>query len=97
MRYMLPVSRLVNKLLEAEVAEKRDGELTFTSSFGGYLLCSMVYYCNTANVGTHQGWREILADFEPSLADLSPEEIEAMVILMDYYLNHAEHGTADLR
>lgn len=97
MRYMLLVSRLVDKLLEAQVAEKRDGELTFTSSFGGYLLCSMVYYCNTASAGTLQSWREILADFEPSLADLPAEEVEATVMLLDYYLNHTEQGASDWR
>lgn len=93
---MLLVNRLVDKLLEAHVAEKRDGELTFTNSFGGYLLCSIIY-CGTAKAGTLQGWREMLADFEPSLAYLPAEEIEAIVMLLDYYLNHAEPAAGDGR
>ncbi|MEO9363672.1 MAG: hypothetical protein ABI348_07200 [Nitrososphaera sp.] len=81
------VNGLIGKLLQAGAAERRDGELTFTNAFGGYLLCSISY--NSARAGTLQGWREILADFESSMANLSADEIEATVMLLDYYLNHA--------
>ncbi|UVS70112.1 hypothetical protein [Nitrososphaera viennensis] len=79
------------------MAEKRAGEITFTNSFGGYILCSIISSCNSAKTSTLQGWREILADFESSLADLSAEEVEATVMLLDYYLNHAEPAVIDGR
>lgn len=81
------INGLIGKLLQARAAERRDGELTFTNAFGGYLLCSISY--NSTKALTVQGWREILADFESSLADLSTDEIEATMMLLDYYLNHA--------
>jgi hypothetical protein len=81
------VNGLISKLMDAHAVEKRIGELTFTNSFGGYLLCSIS--CNSIKAGTIQGWREILGDFEPSLASLSEAEIEATVILLDYYMNHS--------
>ncbi|AIF84187.1 hypothetical protein NTE_02132 [Candidatus Nitrososphaera evergladensis SR1] len=89
------VNGLIDKLLKARVAEKRDGELTFTNSFGGYLLCSIS--CSFIKIDTIQGWREILANFESSLANLTTEEIEATVMLLDYYLNHAQRAIVDER
>lgn len=89
------VNGLIGKLMDARAVEKRDGELTFTNSFGGYLLCSISY--NSAKAGTIQGWREILADFESSLVNLSADEIEATVMLLDYYMNHPATAAVDGR
>jgi hypothetical protein len=94
-QFLMPAKGLIQKLLDAHAAEKRGRELTFTNSFGGYLLWSL---CSSAkNVSTLSNWREILADFEPSLANLSDEEIEAAVMLLDYYLNRAEKRHIDNR
>ena len=89
------VNGLISKLIDAHAVEKRRRELTFTSSFGGYLLWSIS--SNSVKAGTIQGWREILSNFDSSLANLSELEIEATIILSDYYMNHPIFTLSDER
>jgi hypothetical protein len=37
-----------------------------------------------------ENWHEMLSGFDPYLASLSAEEITTVILLLDYYLNHAE-------
>lgn len=63
-------------------------ELTFTMPFATYLVWSVG--TGSSKSTCLEGWHEMLRGFDPYLASLSAEEITAVILLLNYYLNHAE-------
>jgi hypothetical protein len=90
---------LIDKLSRVGAIQKKRGELegagwelTFTMSFATYLVWSVG--TSSSRSSCLEGWREVLNGFDPYLASLSAEEITALILLLDYYLNHGEAAIA---
>jgi hypothetical protein len=80
------IKDVLDKLLLAEVVEKRNKELVFTTSFGLFLICALRKKVLPAE--TVGDWRNILADYHKSLKQLSSIEISVMVLLLDFYFRN---------
>jgi hypothetical protein len=93
----MQISDLMDKLSRVGAVQKKTGglegarlELTFTMPFATYLVWSVGASSSTCL----ENWHKVLSGFDPYLASLSAEEITAVILLLDYYLNHAEASVA---
>ena len=74
-------AKLLNKLFDANVVERRNG-LTLTQEFRSYLeSCNQRQYIKLDRV---RGWRLILAYYDPSLGFLSDREMDGVVCMIEY-------------
>lgn len=79
---------LTEKLILAQAAEKREVMLTFTLPFSSYLLLSFGSN-NVSSAATLEDWQKVLGYFHPSLSSLSAEEITSIILLLQFFLDHA--------
>lgn len=87
------VESLITKLISAGAVQKRQNELTFTNSFGRYLVaCLGNHPLKSASVKT---WREMLGKYDPSLETLSIEEIHVVLSLLYYHLSNTRTSLVD--
>lgn len=84
-------SGLIDKLIKAGAVANDKGIVTFTPQFAGYIIWT---------VGTSQlldssigDWHNILVMFNPSLGQLSQDEIVDTILLFEYYLHHPDLPT----
>lgn len=87
----LPITGLITKLIASDVVKKQDGDLTFTSKFSSYLFSYAK--SNPTQIETILGLQDMLCGFDPTLSDLSANEISAIVVLMDYNFSNTQAAT----
>lgn len=78
----------MEKLIAARVVERLGWELTFTREFGAYLCRALP--ANLGKAGRLIEWRNILGEFEPSLAFLTGDEVATIIVLLDYHVKNIE-------
>lgn len=79
---------MISKLLAANVLDRRNGDITFTSAFARHILSCAE--SNPAMRGTVSEWRDIFTRFNSNLSDLTVDEVSAVLVLMDYQLSKPE-------
>ena len=81
---------LVQKLVAANVVEKRLDRLDFTFSFDSYLSWHAAR--NNLGAGSLEDWAEMLMEYDHSLGSLSPEEVATFIVLLEYSSERADNS-----